>query len=547
MRNFWWNEYIGTPFVEGGDTRQGCDCWGLVRLVHREVFGKELIHPRGEFGSRRDVDEIMHLTKELCWEPVADPKTGDVALFRIGGYNSHVGIVTGPGMMLHVREGRDATAEPYTSRQWKHALMGIYRYVGERNVELLAPDSGVRVLGCPNPLSFERVDLVLQPGMTLGEIIRKVCDGNNIPAEAQKHGHAYLDSVYYPQSVWENVIPKDGQLVTFRIYPRGGGMRGLFGIAIMITAMVVNAWVGNIPGLVAISSQFAGVVGAFAGAAVTIVGTLAMNALFPMPTPKALKMGQVGESLHFLSGSRNSLRPYKSVPQVLGIGRMTLDYLGKPYTSRSDQYTQHLVAAYTAGYGPVEISDLRNGDTPLTKYQEMEHSVYSGYANDPAAKIYTKNVTETEHNITMQREDNPYVSDWYYFTTPVDTDQVTMEFYFPKGVWCQSQESGKYYDANVEIHIEGKQVPSGSFKDMAAFIAPAAFTLQSCSSLLDLEQVYDETGDLEENIWWLETYGVPKSRVAKNVSIDLWQWHVFSLDKNNRICGRLRPLQCFEV
>lgn len=32
-RTQWWNEYVGLPFADKGRTREGCDCWGLVRLV----------------------------------------------------------------------------------------------------------------------------------------------------------------------------------------------------------------------------------------------------------------------------------------------------------------------------------------------------------------------------------------------------------------------------------------------------------------------------------------------------------------------------------
>lgn len=36
------NNYVGIPFEWGGYTREGASCWGLVCLVQREVFGRDL-------------------------------------------------------------------------------------------------------------------------------------------------------------------------------------------------------------------------------------------------------------------------------------------------------------------------------------------------------------------------------------------------------------------------------------------------------------------------------------------------------------------------
>jgi len=38
----WLNEYIGIPYVFGGRTREGLDCYGLVKLIYQEQYAETL-------------------------------------------------------------------------------------------------------------------------------------------------------------------------------------------------------------------------------------------------------------------------------------------------------------------------------------------------------------------------------------------------------------------------------------------------------------------------------------------------------------------------
>ena len=103
----WAGEYIGTPFAEDGRGRNGCDCWGLVRLILGEVFGVEVPSHAGRYDGVADHEGIAALveqdTKADDWLEVARDaaRSGDVVLLRMRGLPIHVGIFAGPGLVLH--------------------------------------------------------------------------------------------------------------------------------------------------------------------------------------------------------------------------------------------------------------------------------------------------------------------------------------------------------------------------------------------------------------------------------------------------------------
>lgn len=98
----WAAEYIGIPYMQGCDTRQGADCWGLVRLVLREVAHMDM--PMvfvGEEGNDRAIRKCFD-----GWRRAeGDLQELDIVTMR-NALGHHVGIVAkGPErLILHCDE-----------------------------------------------------------------------------------------------------------------------------------------------------------------------------------------------------------------------------------------------------------------------------------------------------------------------------------------------------------------------------------------------------------------------------------------------------------
>lgn len=122
----WCAPYIGVPFVSHGRDRRGVDCWGLVALVYRDVFGIALpdpaAAPAGGYADARDRDAVARLVGAMApaWRPVAAPAIGDVVLFYRRGVPAHIGVHVAPGRMLHACEYNGGTVDRYPGLLWRH-------------------------------------------------------------------------------------------------------------------------------------------------------------------------------------------------------------------------------------------------------------------------------------------------------------------------------------------------------------------------------------------------------------------------------------------
>ncbi len=181
-----------------------------------------------------------------------------------------------------------------------------------------------------------------------------------------------------PRDWWRRVTVKPGTVVRVAAAVAGGDGSDVGRIVLTIAIIALAAYTG---GLAAGALGWAGGTAAMtagqmvafyaASSAVMTVGMMAVNALMPLPT-NALSQasGEAASPTYSLSGASNRARRYEPLPLVIGTHRMFPDAACASYTlfEGDDQY---LYAAYNFGFGDLQITDLRIGDTPLTDYQDV--------------------------------------------------------------------------------------------------------------------------------------------------------------------------------
>lgn len=129
----WCNNYIHVPFSDKGRDRNGCDCWGLARLIYKEQLNIELPLLL-DYNDTKDRFHISNVCEIECkeWQEIktGQEKPFDVLVFKILSLPCHVGVVIEKGLMIHCEKGCGTHLTEYNKEvQWYHRLAGVYRYV----------------------------------------------------------------------------------------------------------------------------------------------------------------------------------------------------------------------------------------------------------------------------------------------------------------------------------------------------------------------------------------------------------------------------------
>jgi len=388
----WWNEYVGIPYKLSGRDRDGLDCWGLVRLIHKEQFGNDLPSFSDHDHSHEKIREIMAEQREN-WVSTDTPKIGDVILFRVMGAPSHVGLYIGDQSFIHAKQGINSAIERYDSVYWRNRIVGFYRY--DPNVAVFS--------GAPHPLKTYSINKSIEQGISVSKLIEDIKTENNIPKELITKDIIYINGELIPFEKWDLTIVEAGQRIEYRAVPTGDNLAPILQLAVAIAAMTFAPVVAGFFGVT--SALGVGIV----QTALMVSGSLLVNAIFPTRTPELQSQLDTPKSQLLIQGGANQINPFGSIPVVLGQFRYTPPLAAQNYTDAqaSDAYLRTLLCW---GYGPLAVSDIRIGDLPITSYRGVDIATLYDYSGDSGAEkttfnnIYGQDVSQDVINIELESD-----------------------------------------------------------------------------------------------------------------------------------------------
>lgn len=517
----WSNNYVGLPFKYKGRTEEGLDCWGLARLIYKNEYDITL----PSFSEEYEENDVEHMGELIAqykegWEPINSPEEGSLVLFRIMGIESHIGVAISNTHFIHSREGQDSAVEAFDSASWSKRIVGHFKYAAKRNAVLNV---------VPHPLKTQRFTMPVPEGTTLDILANWILKEYNVAEEIKSKVNILVNGRIIQEQDWPSVKLKDSDQVEYRSVPTGGNTtRLLLTLVVLYVAITYGPAVGEAMGFTAGNGFTAAQTQAFGAAAVTVAGTMLVNAIAPIRLPGAPSDPGNSERQLMVDGASNRAAPYSSIPVVLGRVKITPPLGSVNYLTYESERNSYLSMLLTWGYGPLDIetATFKIGDVPITNYTDYDLINLDRKSTETADQlqkfdsIYGKDVTQVQTNIELVCDGNPETvvtpGPWSTAATSEAADSVTVAIHFPQGlrkIKSKGDGAGNSYTAPTTFRIEYFHNSVWSLFESLTLGSDApkkdAFTFTTTKSIADngipintnlMIRVRRETGDnVEDN------------------------------------------------
>lgn len=341
--------------------------------------------------------------------------------------------------------------------------------------------NATQVIVHPHPFRTYVQPVVVREGMTLAEIVASA----GVPEAYHGFLRVFVGDIEIPRAQWGRVRPKAGKHVYVRATPQGGGGKNILRSILMLVVVVAAIYFAPMiatslmPGLSTTSFGFAVAKGVI-GAGLTLLGTMAVNALIPPPQVDGLASQRA-----LLSGVRNQLAPYADIPRHFGKRRVYPLLAAHPYTEAQGK-KRFLRVLLAVGWGPLAISNIKIGETPIANFANVTYEVREGWhANHaqfgtfPGGKtadipqtIFTNSVTEENFSILIDDagidgSGNAIATPgaWETRVTDEGVSEISVDVTLPYG-FAKFKDDGNLLDLEITVAVEYRKVGTSTWNSV---------------------------------------------------------------------------------
>lgn len=314
------------------------------------------------------------------------------------------------------------------------------------------------------PFHLHRKTLEVPDGLTIQEIVDFIFPNKIKGVEIVVN----IGDHVIPECNWKRVRPKPMMLVGVNAVAAGGKggkknpLATVLSIALVVAAPYIAPYIaGAAMGTSAATASFMASAGvssfttamSVARIGIGIVGLLATSMLSSTPRQSARSSASPSEaSSQFIEGASNKIDRYGAIPVNLGVNRMFPPQAALPYTETvaNKQYARQM---FTYGFGKVQITERRLGETLLSEYDgvEMNDRLEADLAD--GVSLYSKDVFQDGYSVLLTNATG-YVTR----TTQPDADEVDIDLTFQQGLTeftKQGQRVSRSVDFVVQYAVTG--------------------------------------------------------------------------------------------
>lgn len=288
------------------------------------------------------------------------------------------------------------------------------------------------VTAVPHPLKGERVAFAMENGTTLEDAVVQAAEQGEVPLRTLANSVVIVGDTLVAKEHWRNVRPKAGQTVA-------------------IKAVAAD------PATITLAS----VTTALVTAAIGVGLNLLLSLIFKPPKQSNRQADDPVDPRYTIQGVSNQARPYGPIAKIYG---RRVNYFPtvatQPYTEVFWDENQYIRAVFDIGYGPLAISDIKVGDTPIEQLRGVTYEVRQGYPDDAPLTLFPSQVREEALNIELK-----YVSGFSVRRTEPDADSVSIDVTFPSGLMRISDRNIKF---GMEVEFEVQYRLAGTTTWIAA-------------------------------------------------------------------------------
>ncbi|MFM0095684.1 host specificity factor TipJ family phage tail protein [Paraburkholderia nemoris] len=327
------------------------------------------------------------------------------------------------------------------------------------------------VVSAPNKIPVIRIVNPFDPRQHVREEIDWVADkplSEYFPAGSVEHVVSINGKVVEPKNMPVTYLAPTDNIVLCPIPEGGSGGKGILRIVGMIAVAVASVWTGGAAAAayasaegVAATSLSALTVGAFASMAVSIAGSLLINALLPAPKPP---QQAASSPTYGIDGAKNTADEGTPIPLCYGQFRMAgnvIDmYVENGATDPNGYATQILHMLIAAGEGPIAgISDVEFDFNDYTLYQQVQVWTLPGNAQQQPLPGFSQNIApfNFDENLT---------TDWVYYTTNGPIDAFRVDLAAPSGLYSVDPNSGSSSAVTVGLQVQFAPLGTQNWQDI---------------------------------------------------------------------------------